>query len=450
MQIEQIPLSKEEIQKVPASMGVYFFKKKNTILYIGKSVNLKARLLSHLENAVLDAKEAAIVHGSDHIEYTLTDSEFKALLLESQLIQQHRPQYNARWRDDKSYLYICITAGDQYPKIYQSRQRDLKDKKNKYFGPFPSNKSVQEILREIRKVFPFCTQKRLSKYPCFYSKIHLCNPCPNEIEQTEDMDEKKLLKKIYRSNIRRVIYVLNGKTELVLKNLYAELKELTAQERYEEALELRNKIKRFEYFIQERLFSGDQPTFNQSEESVEALKKLLTPFFVETRLIESLHRLHRIECYDISNLSFKEATASMVVLIDGLIDKSQYRRFKIKNKDAISDFEMMAEIFQRRFRNKKSNIKNQTQWENPDLIVVDGGKPQVRIVQKVLHDLQIDIPLIGIAKHPDRFIIGDEHMSFLKPSVHNPGFNMIRGLRDEAHRFAKKYHVLLRNKKLML
>ena len=170
MQIEQIPLSKEAIQGVPASMGVYFFKNKNIILYIGKSVNLKARLLSHLENAVLDAKEAAIIHGSDHIEYTLTDSEFKALLLESQLIQLHRPQYNARWRDDKSYLYICITAGDQYPKIYQSRQRDLKDKKNKYFGPFPSNKSVQEILREIRKVFPFCTQKKAIKISLFLLK----------------------------------------------------------------------------------------------------------------------------------------------------------------------------------------------------------------------------------------------------------------------------------------
>lgn len=133
------PISKETIHTVPTSMGIYIFKSGPKITYIGKSINLRSRLISHYENARIDAKEAAIIRNSDSIEYIITDSEFKALLLESQLIQQYRPQYNSRWRDDKSYLYIKITAKDEYPKIFLTRKEH--DGKSKYFGPFPSGRA---------------------------------------------------------------------------------------------------------------------------------------------------------------------------------------------------------------------------------------------------------------------------------------------------------------------
>ena len=131
----------------------------------------------------------------------------------------------------------------------------------------------------------------------------------------------------------------------------------------------------------------------------------------------------------------------MVVFTDGVINKQEYRRFKIKNTEIQSDFDAMDEVFRRRFRQS---------WQSPDLIVVDGGRPQVKRVLEVLEDIQINIPLIGIAKHPDRLVVGVEGMPVIKPPVHNLGFNMIRAIRDESHRFAKKYHVLLRNKSLNL
>jgi excinuclease ABC subunit C len=139
-----------------------------------------------------------------------------------------------------------------------------------------------------------------------------------------------------------------------------------------------------------------------------------------------------------SNTNMTEATSSMVVFVDGLIDKSQYRKFKIKSKTSQSDFEFFEETLRRRFGNS---------WELPNLLVVDGGRPQVRIAQKVLDELQVTIPLIGIAKHPDRLVISQRGLPTISPPTQNLGFNLVRLLRDESHRFAKKYHIYLRDKK---
>lgn len=427
-------ISRKGINSLPATTGIYLFKHGNELLYIGKSVNLKARLLSHLENAKYDSKEAAIVHNSDRIECIVTDSEFNALILESKLIQKYKPKYNARWRDDKSPLYIKITIKDNYPKISSTRKEF--DKKSKYYGPFPSVRSVYELLREVRRVFPFCTQHKISKRPCFHSKIGLCNPCPNYIEQIADFRLRISEKRRYRRNIRHIMKVLDGQTEPVLTDMYKQLKEYTEKEEYEEALSLRNRIRNLEYLLHRKLFSPDTvQSYNASGESIDSLRKILLHYFPD------LPHLHRIECVDISNFAMKQGTASLVVFTEGLIDKKEYRRFKIKDLSLQSDFEMMTEVLRRRFKQD---------WERPTLLVVDGGKPQVRTALQVLHELDIQIPLIGIAKHPDRLVIGTQDLPMVKPSVHALGFNMIRALRDESHRFAKKYHVLLRNKAMSI
>lgn len=429
----KITVSREVINTVPSTHGVYLFICKGKILYVGKSINLKVRLLSHLENAKVDPKEAAIINNSDAIECIVTDSEFNALFLESKLIKTHKPRYNRRWIDDKNYLYIKITTGEIYPKISAVRKENLK--KATYFGPFSSTKNVHGILREIRKVFPFCTQTKISKRPCFYSKIHQCDPCPNKIESLTDPQEKKRLRQIYRRQLNRIIKVFRGRTDLVLQDLYDELKRLTQQARFEEAITVRNRIYKLEQLINHTLFSPDTMQLpNQSAEALTKLKELLTPYFGH------MSEIRRIECYDVSNFAGKEATASMVVVTDGLIDKSQYRKFKIKDPLLRSDYDMMQEVFRRRLRN---------QWEKPDLIVVDGGKPQVRTVLQTLQVADINIPLIGIAKNPDRFVIGVAKLSTIKPPVQNVGFRLVQALRDESHRFAKKFHTELRRKKLI-
>lgn len=418
-----IPNTLEEIQKMEGFAGVYSYTFKGLPLYIGKSVHIKARLLSHLENAKTDLKEAKYALGADHITLYQTDSDFNALLLEMHLIHTYRPKYNVRLMDGKSNLYIKITVKDEFPKVLKVRKED--DGKSRYFGPFSSTRVVEQILRTVRRVFPFDTQAKMSTRACFYSKIGLCNPCPNVVMTPEE-------KRIYRKNIKNVIRTLEGNSDIVQKELFKELAELSEQEKYEEAMNVRDRIIMFENILTHRLFiNRDEEGFNQSGNNVNELVATLQNYLPE------LQAVRRIECYDISNLSQKEATASMVVFIDGQIARGEYRKFKIRSPRNLSDFAMLDQAIRRRFKNS---------WERPDLIVVDGGRPQVRIVRQVLKEIDVKIPLIGIAKNPDRIIIGAASLPTIRPRLNNSGFNLIQHLRDESHRFAKKYHLQLREK----
>ena len=429
-----IKARRENLKNVPSMIGVYIFESKNTPIYIGKSINLKARLISHFEAAKIDSKTSGYVDGADSISYYLTDSEFKALLLESKLIQRFKPKYNVRWRDDKSYLYIKATLKDTYPKFFITRRE--RQKEALYFGPFQSVKVATSILREIRKVFPFCTQNKITNQRCFYSKIKLCHPCPNEIEKITDPKFKLDNQKKYRKQIKQAIRVLKGNIETVTKDLYKQIDILTKQNKFEEAITYRNRLFRLQGLVSYEHFDSDQPEyFNMSEKLLESLKHLLHHYFID------LNDLHRIECYDISNLSFAEATGSMVVFTDGLTDKKEYKRFKIKNEKAQSDFEMIEEVIKRRL--------NHDNWGKANLMVIDGGKPQVRTVMKTMKEQGKNIPLIGIAKRPDRIIIGTETLITLRPRLNHPGFRLVQALRDESHRFAKSYHLYLREKKMI-
>lgn len=425
------PLDRSVYQNLPATNGIYIFKRNEEFLYIGKSVNIKARVLSHVENARSDAKEEAIVTQATALQTVITDSEFMALLLESRLIQTHHPKYNVIWRDDKSYLYIKVT-GEPYPKIHAVRREH--EPKARYFGPFSSSRQVESLLQNIRKIIPFCTQRTLSKKTCFYSKINLCDPCPNYIESLADETEKKRLRRIYRSNIRRVEAILDGNTEKILDSFYRDLKKAIREEDYERGIVLRKKVAVFEWLIHRRSFDQKgMEAYDRSQENRDALHLLLKRYF------PGLPPLHRIECYDISNLMQKQATASMVVFIEGLADKKEYRRFKIKNPKLQSDFDMLDEALTRRFKNS---------WELPDLIVIDGGRPQIRRIMQVLEREGIAKPVIGIAKHPDRLVIGIPKMPVLRLRADEPGLKLVQSARDESHRFAKKYHVLLRDREL--
>lgn len=429
---EKAALTRQNINKIPALIGVYLFKNKRKVLYVGKAVNLKARLLSHLENAKVDRKEKLIIESSDTVEYFITDSDFKALILEAEFIKLYHPKYNVRWKDDKSYLYIKVGTRDDYPKIQIVRKE--KDPKSVLFGPFPSVRSVQEILRQIRKIFPFCSQSKIGRQACFYSKIGLCYPCPNFIETLTDKKEKDQLKREYRGNIRNIVKILRGDLRSIEKKLQSELNHLVLEEKYEEAIKVRNRFFQFRKLINQQLFNTrDFADFNLSGESLKDLSQILQNY------LPDLPSLNRIECYDISNLSQKEATGSMVVLSKGGADKSQYRKFKIKNATIFSDFEMLEEVVKRRFKNK---------WPDPDLIVVDGGKPQVRVMLKTLIDLNKEVYVIGIAKGPDRLVIGKQNLPTIRPNLNRPGFNLVRFIRDESHRFAHKYHLYLRTKNI--
>lgn len=426
-------------KSAPSTCGVYQYWQNDKLLYIGKAINLKARLASHAQNARLDEKERAIVSGATEIKYTEVDSEFLALLLESALIREHMPPYNRIWKDDKTYLYIAIDTKDPYPRPYFARAHTLKksnfEKRNsklKIFGPFPNTNIAEEVLRAIRRLIPFCMSKSIGRHKCFYSKIGLCDPCPATIQATNDIG----LKKQYRKQIFQVIKILSGNIDPVIKDLTRDLKTASNKQDYETALKLRTKIERFTRFISHHTFRENTTiSYNTAAEKVSSLTDILSPFTL------SLSINPRIECYDASNSSLHDSVVSMVVSVGGLIDRGQYRRFKIKNPRANNDFDRLYEAIARRLKNKT--------WDKPDLIVIDGGTPQLRKLQPLFDQLTTPIFFLGLAKHPDHLVIPDNNGDFknVQPDKFNLGFRHLQELRDEAHRFANSYRKVLQSKR---
>jgi len=416
-------ITKNQIDNLPSTIGIYFFKNDKVINYIGKSVNIKARVSSHLENAKLDNKEKLIIKNSNIVEAIATESEFKALILEAKLIRELQPKYNSIWKDDKSPLYIKITVKEEFPKIIITRKPS---DRSLYFGPFSSVRMVEKIINDIRRIIPFCTQKKLSKKACFYSKIGLCNPCPNKIKNIEQ-------KKQYKKNIRQVISILNGNVKIIVRDLSQRLNVLIKNNQYEQAIVIRNKMFRFNRLLS--LKDDSDFSFKDNE------KKIREMFLFFKKYFPNLKKIERIETYDISNLGLKQAVGSMVVMNNGQIDKKEYRKFKIKQLGLRSDFDRLKEVINRRLQQK---------WPFPDLMIVDGGKPQIKAILKILDSNKVSIPLIGIAKNPDRVIAGIEGYPSLFLKNDSDVLNIIRLLRDESHRFAHKYHLFLRNKDFLL
>jgi excinuclease ABC subunit C len=181
--------------------------------------------------------------------------------------------------------------------------------------------------------------------------------------------------------------------------------------------------------------------YNQSETRISNLQSILASYFV------NLKSLHRIECYDASQNGMSDAVVSMVVAVDGLLDHGQYRRFKVKNPRAISDFDRLEEALIRRLKNAR--------WPRPDLIVIDGGTPQLRRLQRVFDQLAEPPLYVGLAKHPDHLVLPDLQGQALKGSKWitlkldqtGPTHALLAQLRDEAHRFANSYRQALEKKR---
>lgn len=434
-------ISKKIFLKLPEVPGVYTFWKDDTPIYIGKSVNIKLRLNSYLD-LNLSVKTAQMVSEADQVTFIEVTSDLEALLLEAYQVKKYKPKYNILLKDDKHALYIVITK-EEFPRVLAVRKLDPKPYTlYAKYGPFPNSTNVKTILKMIRKVFPFSDHK-IGKKPCLYNHLGLCNPCPSDIAgiKNEELRIKNL--KQYRQNIRNIKLVLSRKFNVVRKSLEREMNELSKKQNYEQAMVVRERIKTLDYITQERI---DTHEFLQNPNLVEDLRSMeienLKALLNEncksvTDTAVKIEKLHRIECFDIAHLSGVSATASMVVLINGEKVNAEYKHFKVKQKNGQSDYDSMREIARRR----SSHIED---WGRPDLIIVDGGLGQVKIFHEVYEKL--NIPVVGIAKHPDRLIFPDGSKIRLQ------GFTLqlVSGIRNEAHRFARRYHHLLLSKKLLV
>lgn len=406
---------KKDTQKITTRPGVYLYSDKNrNVIYVGKAKNLRNRVRQYfVRSDRVEEKTKLLVSQIAFIKTIPTDSEFDALLLEATLIRKHLPKYNAIARDDKSPLYITITFDEPLPRILFTRKRALeKHPQESIFGPFQSARVARLLMQSVRKIIPYCTQKYRNGRPCFYTHIGLCNPCPSSIKT-------KKLASVYRSNLRKISLLLSGRARRVRTIIEKQMREMADRMDFEQAGEYKKQLDALTMLLTHRF----DPTMY-----TDTTNQRLT----ELAGILQISSLERIECIDISTLQGEWSTGSLVVFTDGIPDTNEYRRFRIKSAGIPNDVGMMEEVIKRRF--------SHPEWPFPNLLVVDGGKGQVTAAKHA------PVPVVGLAKRFEEIIVPlGQGFRVLRLSPSSPALQLVQHIRDEAHRFAKQYHRVLRS-----
>ena len=427
---------------VPHKPGVYQFRDKSgKIIYVGKAIDLYHRVASYFSKSYHDPKTTALVDQITSVETIIVESELEALILEANLIKKYLPKFNIRLTDNKDYLYIKITK-EEFPKILTARKQDLKGSL-KYFGPFPSSTTVKNTLKSLRRVFPWCSipsnkymKSRIvnsetipyrNNRACFYYHLGQCpGACVGEISRED-----------YKKIIARFSKFMDGKASLLVDELIIEMNMASKNQNYEEAARIKKTLGGIGYLTQTNRVQAylENPNFLE-DQRIKALEEL--------RRSLNLSKIpERIEGYDISNIQGKEAVASMVVMTSGEIDKSQYRKFKMRVDGKPNDYAMHQETICRRMRHKE--------WQTPDILLIDGGKGQVSAVfeqiQKTGSEEFKNIPIFGIAKRMEWLYTPDGKEIRLPKS--NKGLQLLQRLRDESHRFAINFYRNLHGKILL-
>lgn len=403
---------KEKILSAPNSPGVYLMRDAaGLVLYVGKANSLKRRLFSYL-SADLNNKTASLMAKVVDIEFRLCINEHLALLLEASLIRELKPRYNVSLRDDKSFPLVKI-SGEDFPAIYITRSKD--DLGAQYIGPYTNVKLLKNALKIIRRSFAYRSCKRMPKQYCLYHRINLCPaPCIGLISRKE-----------YRRVIDNIILILEGKTDLLIRGLTKLMRDKSKAMDFEAAASARDQIA----VLSENAFGPSE--VNRRREAEDLKNRLGLKTLPE-----------KIEGFDISNISGNQAVGSMVSFHNGIPDKNNYRRFRIKSVQGIDDYKMLAEVLRRRY----SRIIKEG-GALPDLALIDGGKGHLQAAARQLKELHLKLPVISIAKK-DEHIYSSCKSRPLKFIEDTPALNLIRRVRDEAHRFALAYHHLLRKKEL--
>lgn len=405
---------KKKIAGAPDTSGVYLMKDKTgKVIYVGKAKSLKKRLLNYVGRN-LDTKTVMLMSNVADIEYRLAPTESLALLLEASLIHKYEPKYNVSLRDDKSFPLVKIT-NEEFPAVWITRKRE--NDQARYFGPYTSAGLLREALKIIRQRFPYRSCKQMPRKPCLYYRIGLSPaPCIGKIKKTE-----------YARRIKNISLILEGKIEALVRKLLREMNFKAKKHEFEGAAIIRDQVNALSSL------AGNYAGLPNAGDLTDLMNLLQLKKLPE-----------RIEAFDVSNISGKEATGSMVSFYRGLPDKNNYRRFRIKTVKTIDDYGMLAEVVRRRYSRL---VKEKLPL--PDLIIIDGGKAHLLTADRELAKLGLKtIPLASFAKEEEHIYLWDKSKP-LKLESDTPALNLIRRVRDEAHRFAVAYHHILRRKRII-
>ncbi|MCM8777662.1 MAG: excinuclease ABC subunit UvrC, partial [Candidatus Omnitrophica bacterium] len=415
----------KKLNSVPDIPGVYLMKdERGNVIYVGKATSLKKRIASYFYKKETDPKSHSLISNIQDFEFIPVASEAEALILENNLIKKYQPRYNVNLKDDKSYPFVKITK-ERFPSV--QLVREPYDGVSLYFGPFTNVELVKNILRFIRRYYPV----RNCKNNLEKRKVRLCSqyyikrcagPCEGRISEVD-----------YRKLIDGIISFLKGDYQRFTKELKKQMDEAIKKLEFEKADEIKKRLFMLDEMRKKFPLRDEKALFTYGESNV---------LFGLKEILHLGNIPYHIEGYDVSNIQGDCATASKVSFKGGAPDKDNYRRYRIKFVEGIiDDCKMLQEVITRRFDTEEERK------EIPDLILIDGGKAQLNTAIKALKKMEIDIPVISLAKKEEEIYIRDSKEP-LRIKKDSPELHLLQAIRDEAHRFAVSYHRKLRRKKI--
>lgn len=415
-------IPKKHTKTIPKASGVYYFKDKDGIvLYVGKAKSLADRVNSYFQKGH-DWKVVSLVEEYADIDYILTKNETEALLLEAQMVKEHKPKYNVLLKEGQPFVYILFTIHDPVPTIEIVRN---KKKKGTYFGPFLHKKQARGVAQYLTETFRLRLCNKKIANGCL--DFHI-GKCAGSCMAAFDMND-------YLFRINLAIDILQKNHKKSLKDLQEKLKEYNKSMAFENSRRLASYIENLD-----TIFETIETRFNEKKYEHDIFIAT-TPTSVKPR-DEGLHELssflnidkqiRTIDCFDISHFQSSYLVGSCIRFSNGVPDKNNFRRFKIKTLQTQNDYAALQEIVLRRYRDPQ---------EIPDLVVIDGGKGQLSAVQAVLPNATI----ISLAKREET-IFSNNLPEGKTLDIHSAVGQLLIAIRDYAHHFAITYHKLRRKK----
>ncbi len=354
-------------------------------------------------------------------------NDIEAVITEANYIKSYQPRYNSIVKDDRSNLYI-IFGNNPDTKVNIVHATDilnlnLDDFKKQVFGPYTSGTVAQTLYKQMRNIFGFCLHPFNSTgRACFNFHIGHCpGACTGEISPVK-----------YHRHLGRLKKFLSGQFTLLDKSLHIEIRSAIRKQHFEKAQQVKTQIDGLHYVLSTR----NSSLLLKLSDATDALqyqivKKIGHPLLKKPP--------YRIECYDLAHLQGSNYVGSMTVYINGSPSNKDYRHFNVNFPDR-SDPIAMKQIIERRLAHRE--------WGRPDLIVLDGGIPQLSIVSPIIPG---NIPVIALAKKRETIYFFDKDRKVVTVSLplEDPVLNLLRSLRDEAHRFANSFHKKQRGKSLI-
>jgi excinuclease ABC subunit C len=426
----------EKVKQFPTSAGIYLMKDaRGRVIYVGKAKNLRSRASSYFhKTASGDRRICDWIGECADIEFLAADSEVDALLMEARLVKDIQPKYNRDLKDDKTFPYLQITTGEDFPRVNFTRQP--LDRGVKLYGPFPRAKSLRGAIQVLQRIFKFRTcsleieedDPRWRWFrPCLLASINQCTaPCNLRIDREN-----------YRADIRRLQLFLDGKKDILLKEMEEEMRESSKALQFEKAARLRDEIKALGSLnLRGNLADHAQPEvfYVDPRKGLKGLKQILK--------LDSIPRT--IDGVDIAHLGGNEMVGSLVSFVDGLPFKPGYRRYLIKSVTGIDDFAAIREVVTRRIKGLQERDE-----PFPDIWLIDGGKGQLSSALAAFDSLKVVPPtIIALAKREEEIYVQGRSDPIVL-SRRSFALRLLQYVRDEAHRFAQHYHHLLRKKRTL-